>query len=64
MPPPPPAHSPRVPQAAAAARVAGKVSVWIAATKGDTSLVGDHVLADAECVNKTDWLYDPLNMRA
>ena len=59
MPPPPPAHPPRVPQAAAAARVAGKDDVWTAATKGDTSLVGDHVLADAKCVNKTEWPYDP-----
>ncbi len=54
MPPPPPAHSPRVPQAAAAARVAGKDSVWEAARKGDTLLVGDHVLADDKCVNKRD----------
>ncbi len=52
MPPPPPAHPPRVPQAAAAARVAGKDDVWTAAAKGDTSLVGDHVLADDKCVNK------------
>ncbi len=61
IPPPPPAHSLRVPQAAAAARVAGKDSVWDAAKKGDTSLVGDHVLADAEYVNAMDvdaW-YDP-----
>ena len=31
---------------------------------GDTSLVGDHVLADAKCVNAKDWLYDlPLHAR-
>ena len=59
MPPPPPAHSFRVPQAAAAARVAGKDSVWAAAEKGDTSLVGDHVLADDKCVNAKDYRYDP-----
>ena len=59
MPPPPPAHSPRVPQAAAAARVAGKDSVWAAAEKGNTSLVRDHVLADDKCVNAKDYRYDP-----
>jgi hypothetical protein len=60
----PPLTPPRVPQAAAAARVAGKDDVWTAATKGDTSLVGDHVLADAKCVNAKDWLYDlPLHAR-
>jgi hypothetical protein len=58
MPPPPPAHSPRVPQAAAAARVAGKGSVCDAAEKGDTSLVGDHVLANDKCVNEKR-LYEP-----
>ena len=52
MPPALPAHSPRVPQAAAAARVAGKGSVCDAAEKDDTSLVGDHVLADDKCVNE------------
>ena len=57
-PPPPPAHSPRVPQAAAAARVAGKDNVWAAARKGDSSLVADHILADAECVNAKDGLYE------
>ena len=60
IPPPTPAHSPRIPQAAAAARVAGKGDVLKAARIGDTSLVGDHFLADAECVNRKDsWLYDP-----
>ena len=84
MPPPPPAHSPRVPQAAAFARAVGKNrdaetvareafcvamggdrdpesagNVWAAAEKGDTSLVGDHVLADDKCVNAKSILYDP-----
>ncbi len=59
QPSPPPAHFPRVPQAAAAARVAVKGSVWGAAKKGDTSLVGDHVLADNKCVNAKNDEYDP-----
>ena len=59
MPPPPPAHSPRVPQAAAAARVAGKDSMCDAARKGDVSLVGDHILADDQSVNTKDSGYDP-----
>jgi hypothetical protein len=50
-------------QAAAAARVAGKCGVCVAAKKGDTSLVGDHVLADAKCVNKDKSGHDPLHAR-
>jgi hypothetical protein len=60
----PPLTPPRVAQAAAAARVTGKGNVCDAAEKGDTSLVGDHVVLDPECVNERDWLYDPPCSRA
>jgi hypothetical protein len=52
IPPPPPAHSPRVPQAAAAARLSGKGDVFVAARRDGASLVGDHIIVDPECVHK------------
>jgi hypothetical protein len=51
----PPLTPPRVPQAAAAARVAGKADVWAAAAKGDASLVGDHIIVDLDCVHSRGW---------
>ena len=64
IPPQPPAHSPRVPQAAAAARVADKGNVCGVAMNGDISLVGDHVLGDDKWVNKSDCQYDPSPLHA
>jgi len=40
-------------QAAAAARIAGKASVFYAADIGNTALVRDHIAADASCVDET-----------
>ena len=47
-----PTHAYR--QAAAAARIVGKASVFDAALNGDIELVKDHVMADAACVLKTN----------
>ena len=43
-----------VPQAAAAARVAGKSDIHTAARDGDISLVSDHIAADSSSVHKKD----------
>ena len=43
-----------VPQAAAAARVAGKSDIITAARDGDISLVSDHIAADSSSVHKKD----------
>ena len=43
-----------VPQAAAAARVAGKSDIITAAANGDISLVSDHIAADSSSVHKKD----------
>jgi hypothetical protein len=56
-PPPPPPHCFRIPQAAAAARIAGKPDVINAAEMGNIELVKDHVVADAGCVLKADSRY-------
>ena len=50
--PPPPPHCFRILQAAAAARIAGKPDVIVAAANGNIELVMDHVVADARCVHK------------
>ena len=47
-----------VPQAAAAARVAGKKDIVEAARLGDISLVADHIAADSSSVHKKDSEYD------
>jgi hypothetical protein len=47
-----------VPQAAAAARVAGKNDIFTAAQDGDISLVLDHIAADSSSVHKKDSQYD------
>ena len=43
-----------VPQAAAAARVAGKSDIVTAAWSGDISLVSDHIAADSSSVHEKD----------
>jgi hypothetical protein len=43
-----------VPQAAAAARIAGKPDIIRAARNGDISLVGDHITADPSSVHQKD----------
>jgi hypothetical protein len=58
-----PTHVPQAaaaasPQAAAAARIAGKRDIITAAKYGDISLVGDHITADPSSVNKKDTEYD------
>ncbi len=45
-----PAHFFRFFQAAAAARIVGKVSVLVAAERGNLPLIGDHIIADPKCV--------------
>jgi hypothetical protein len=45
-----------VPQAAAAARVAGKSDIVTAARDGDISLVSDHIAADSSSVHKKSFL--------
>jgi hypothetical protein len=54
-----PTHVPQAaaaasPQAAAAARIAGKPDIITAAMDGDISLVGDHITADPSSVNQED----------
>ncbi len=49
------AHAFFVVQAAATARLAGKASIQHAAQRGDVAAVRDHVIADADCVNRPDW---------
>ena len=58
IPPPPPAHTPRIAQTAPAARIAAKDNhvndyhnVVTAARCGNFCRVADYVLADPECVN-------------
>ncbi len=47
-----------IPQAAAAAFIAGKPDIFTAARTGDISLVGHHVTAQPSCVNAKDWMYE------
>ena len=47
-----------IPQAAAAAFIAGKPDIFTAAETGNISLVGHHVTAQPSCVNAKDSLYD------
>ncbi len=54
IPPSLPAHSPLIAQAAAAARVADKGTVFDAAKYGNFALVQDHLTADASCVGRRD----------
>ncbi len=59
-----PAHSPRISQAAAAARIVGKPGIHTAAENGDVALVRDHIVADPACLHlKDQWGYDPSNMQ-
>ena len=62
----PSAHSPRILQAAAAARIVGKPGIHTAAENGDVALVRDHIIADPACVQLKDpnhYGYDPSNMQ-
>ena len=54
-----PTHVPQAaaaasPQAAAAARIAGRPNIITAAANGDISLVGDHITADPSSVHQKD----------
>ena len=50
----PPAHSPRILQTAAAARI-GKRGIMQAAENGDVALVCDHIVVDSACVHLKDF---------
>jgi hypothetical protein len=43
-------------QAAAAARIAGRPDIFESAENGDGASVLCHLIADADAVNKQDWL--------
>ena len=45
------------PQAAAAARIAGKTDIWDAAEKGDLALVKDHLVLQPALLDQADSFY-------
>jgi hypothetical protein len=57
-----PTHVPQAaaaatPQAAAAARIVGKLDIFWAAMGGKISLVGDHITAQPSCIHQQDSEY-------